>query len=479
MAKKKEIIAFYIIALLFVLTNAYAIFAHETLLFNVVPIFVVLMFALFFALDKLLLFSVFLVPLSVKLEDFVPNISFNIDLPTEPIFAAILLLFVLKQLHSRNIDAKIIMHPVSIAIYLYLGWRLISVITSTMPFVSLKQWVASLWFIVPFFFMLTQMFKDKKNINKFFWLYIISFSCIITYTIIKHIPYDFSQRSANYIMSPFYSDHTSYGAVLAMFIPILIGFVINKELKNRLRIISGIVLFYFIVGFILSYTRAAWVSAFAAVGVLIVLKFKINHKLVMSLAIVIASLFFIFQESIFFNLERNKQSSSTDFGEHVKSISNVSTDASNLERINRWNCAIRMFKEKPFFGWGPGTYQFNYAPYQYSYERTVISTNAGTLGNAHSEYLSVLCDSGILGLISFVLIMVYTFTTTVKNYYKTNSKSIKIMLASTMCGLATYYLHGFLNNFLDTDKLAIPYWGFIAVIVAIDIYIVREEKAKN
>ena len=34
---------------------------------------------------------------------------------------------------------------------------------------------------------------------------------------------------------------------------------------------------------------------------------------------------------------------------------NVSTDASNLERINRWNCAIRMYAERPFLGHGPGT----------------------------------------------------------------------------------------------------------------------------
>ena len=36
-------------------------------------------------------------------------------------------------------------------------------------------------------------------------------------------------------------------------------------------------------------------------------------------------------------------------------------------------------------------------------------------------------------------------------------------------GLATYFVHGFLNNFLDTDKLSVPFWGFIAAIVCLDI----------
>ncbi len=56
-------------------------------------------------------------------------------------------------------------------------------------------------------------------------------------------------------------------------------------------------------------------------------------------------------------------------------MTNISSDASNLERINRWDCAISMFKERPFFGYGPGTYMFQYAKYQLKKNRTIISTN--------------------------------------------------------------------------------------------------------
>ena len=60
-------------------------------------------------------------------------------------------------------------------------------------------------------------------------------------------------------------------------------------------------------------------------------------------------------------LEKNSQDSSDSFVEHIESMSNVTTDASNLERINRWKSAIRLFQERPHLGWGPGTYQFHYA----------------------------------------------------------------------------------------------------------------------
>ena len=108
-------------------------------------------------------------------------------------------------------------------------------------------------------------------------------------------------------------------------------------------------------------------------------------------------------------LEKNSQDSSDSFVEHIESMSNVTTDASNLERINRWKSAIRLFQERPHLGWGPGTYQFHYAPYQNYYEKTVISTNAGDMGNAHSEYLSALSETGWPGLFIFLLFLTTVF----------------------------------------------------------------------
>ncbi len=470
MTQKQKIIAFYVIAVLFIVTNSLVIFTKQSYLFNVVPLFIILVFTIFFALDKALLFTVFLVPLSVPLEDFMPELGFNIDLPTEPIFVSILIVFLIKQLYDKDFDRKILLHPVSISVYIYLSWRLITVFTSTMPLVSFKYWIASIWFIIPFYFLMTQVLRKKENINKFFWYYIIPFIIVITYTLIVHSGYLFSQKSANYVMAPFYNDHTSYGAMLAMFIPIIIGFVVNKELKKSLRIISGFVLAYFLLAIILSYTRAAWISLLGALCVFFVLKFKINYKFVLLTFAVVIGLFFGFQDKIFFALEGNKQDSSTDFKEHVRSISNVATDASNLERINRWNCAVRMYKEKPVFGWGPGTYQFNYAPFQFSYEKTIISTNAGDMGNAHSEYLGTLSESGLPGMICFIIIIVVIFVTGIKNYQRAKSYSLRILMASVICGFTTYLLHGFLNNFLDMDKAAVPFWGFTAIIVVVDVY---------
>jgi O-antigen ligase len=170
------------------------------------------------------------------------------------------------------------------------------------------------------------------------------------------------------------------------------------------------------------------------------------------------------------SLEQNSEQSSADFSTHILSMTNISSDASNLERINRWSCAIRMFEDKPVLGYGPGTYMFQYAPYQLNKNRTIISTNSADGGNAHSEYLGPLSESGIFGLLTFLLIIGTVIYTAVHTYTRLSDSRLKSIVLAALVGLVSYYVHGFLNNFLDTDKLSVPFWGFTAIIVAIDIY---------
>ena len=78
-------------------------------------------------------------------------------------------------------------------------------------------------------------------------------------------------------------------------------------------------------------------------------------------------------------------------------------------------------------------------------------------------------------MLSFMLIVFLAFRTGYIVYHHTNSKQIKQVALFIILGLSTYFIHGFLNNFLDTDKASIPVWGFISMLVALDVY----HKEKN
>jgi len=200
------------------------------------------------------------------------------------------------------------------------------------------------------------------------------------------------------------------------------------------------------------------------------LKLRIKFKTLLLTLATLLVVVVVFQQQIVSYLERNDEESSSDLMEHFTSMSNITTDASNLERINRWSCALRMFNDRPVFGFGPGTYMFKYAPYQLTKDRTIISTNAGDAGNAHSEYLGPLAESGLLGMLSFLLLAGTILYVAFRAYSRVRDKEMKVYLTGALLGLITYLGHGFMNNFLDTDKASVPFWGFTAMIVTIDLW---------
>ncbi len=463
----------YGISFAYLILNAFCI-AKEFFWLNLLPPFLLMVYMGITRLDKLILFSVFLVPLSVNLAS--TEINLGLSLPVEPLLGGILLLYVIRLLYNVRINRELMKHPVTIAIVINLIWIFVTSMTSQMPIVSFKYLLARLWFIVPFYFIAFYMFKDFKNVRRFIWLYIIPLTIVIGYTLYMHSLYGFAEDPAHWVMSPFYNDHTAYGAALAMFFPGLIAFTFHSGYSNNIRIIAGLLLGLFVVALILSFTRAAWVSLAAALGFYLILYFRIKWKLLVGvlLAIVVALIFS--WSDIMMSLEQNRQDTSDDLAKHFESISNISTDASNLERINRWNSAFRMFEEKPILGFGPGTYSFMYAPYQLSNEKTIVSTNAGDMGNAHSEYIGPLAESGILGVLSFLAVAITIVATGWRLYLRLDKGPERAALLSVLMGIVTYLVHGTLNNFLDTDKASVPFWAFAAMLVAADIHYGKKTK---
>lgn len=438
---------------------------------NALPFILALLFVVIFSFDKIIYLIVLFAPLSLTLSRIMPGFGFDMFLPTEPLLVGLLVVFLLKLIHEREFDKKILTHPVSLAIYINLLWIFLTALTSTMPIVSIKFLLARIWFVVGLYFLTAKIFSEGKNIEKYVGLYVISLVIVIFYTLNRHTGYGiWNKQVANFVCSPFYKDHTSYGAALAMYLPFMAMFSFGGFVSRKVKIFSVIGLVILLVGFVLSYTRAAWLSMIVAIVVYGIVKLKIRFKPLFITSVTVLILFFTFQDQIFMSLEKNSEQSSADFKTHLSSMTNITSDASNLERLNRWNCAIQMFQQKPFFGYGPGTYMFQYAPFQLNANRTIISTNSADGGNAHSEYLGPLSESGVLGLLTFLLIIGVVIYTAVHTYMRLSDKRLKSIVLAAFIGLVTYYIHGFLNNFLDTDKLSVPFWGFTAMIVAIDIY---------
>jgi putative inorganic carbon (HCO3(-)) transporter len=421
-------------------------------------------------------FYVLLISFTVPLSIFINDVGggFGLSLPTEPMIWVVFIFVVFSMIVSGRVDTKFLKMPLVAFICVNLFWMLLAAFNSTMLEVSLKYFLARMWFVFVFFFFMVRIFENQNFIRRFLSYMLYGTFIVVSITLYKHAGEGFARGWGYAIMQPFFEDHTIYSAYISFFVPVALMFALRGNwFKFGLwhRLFFAVVFIVLIIGVIFSYTRASWISLAAALVFYGIIKMKVKFSSMMLVLGLVALIAYIKQDQILYSLESNKQGSADDLESHAQSVSNITTDPSNLERLNRWHCAILMFREKPVFGFGPGTYTFQYAPFQRPEDLTLISTNSGDLGNTHSEYFNALSETGLIGFISWIGVFLASIATGLQIIYDPAKEPWKRSMATAVTlGLITYYVHAFLNNFSDFDKIAVPLWGFMAVLVALKYY---------
>ena len=462
---------------LFILLNTILLY-NDIYYLLAFPLLILIIYLFIFRLDMVFLVVVFCTPLSFNFEN-LKLLGIGFYFPTEPLLLIFTTVFIFQYLYKRSLNKDHLHYknPLIIIVIIQLIWIFTSSIASEIPLVSFKFFLSRSWFTVPMIFYGIHFFKGgEKPIKQFFTVFLSSIVIVTLYTLINHMINGFSEESGHWVMWPFFKDHTSYGAVLALSIPINI-WLLSESKKNFARFILFSFLILLLVGIYFSYTRAAWLSVVLAFGVFLLYYFKIKLKFLIILFVIPLLFAAVNLAEISYLIQKNDAEHTTEnFSERIESMSNISSDASNLERLNRWNCAIKLFYEKPFFGWGPGTYSFVYAPFQSSKDLTIISTNFGDGGNAHSEYLGPLAEQGFIGFIINLVLIGLIFISTGYFYINCENLFYKNLTLMIILSLTTYFTHGVLNNYLDTDKAAIPVWGLVALFVAIKTYLISNSE---
>lgn len=429
---------------------------------------VLFMVILVLSYKQFLLFGLsFAVPLSVPFGIG----SAQISLPVELICVFLSGFLLVKFIMGARPQAAFLKHPITLLVLADLGWILVCSIFSQMPEASLKRFVIRGCYYITFYYFYRELFRqDPQNIKRLFTVHVIGFLFPIVYAMMNHARLGFETVGSQQISAPFYFDHTIYGACLVFFIPFLIHYSFRKASPAKERTGYRVLLAVFTIATVLSYSRAAWLSGIIALTVAFCLHYKIRFNYLAALGAIALVALVMNQQSIARFLKENKETShSNDVSMHFKSISNVNTDASNKERINRWKCALRMFAEKPVTGFGPGTYQFFYGQYQRREDMTRISTYNGSKGHAHSEYLNYLSETGLPGCLIFVSLIVTVIITGRRLVKKSPQAETRQMALYLLTGLITFFIHAFFNGFLEFDKMAMPVFASFAAITSLDL----------
>ncbi|MDZ7739321.1 MAG: O-antigen ligase family protein [Bacteroidales bacterium] len=462
----QKLIITLVSGLLFLAVTMLAVMSEMYIIWLIPPALLLLLLAIS-SLDSFFLILVFFVPLSVQLRFIVHEPPADLFLPTELMIFIIMFIMLYKMVSVGEYEPSFLKNRVSLLIIIMIAWMAVSSLASTLFLVSVKFLIVRIWFILAFYFLALELFRRPGFLKRTLTAYILGMAPVVIYNIIRLSASGlFNQLAAHSSVRPFFNDHTSFGAALAFLIPVSIWFVYATKPRLK-KLLYLLVLLLFTAGIIFSYSRAAWISLFIAGGFGLLMLAGIPWRLSIPSFLLVLLAVLLMWPSIIQKMNTIDQTSSGNMSEHLQSVANITSDDSNLERINRWKSALRMTAERPLTGWGPGTYQFQYAPYQYSYDKTSISTNFGTGGNAHSEFLGSLVETGVPGLIIFIMLVVFALGTGLHAWDTIRDREQRYLALALLCGLLSYIIHGTLNNFLDTDKIASLFWMYIAALIVL------------
>jgi len=234
---------------------------------------------------------------------------------------------------------------------------------------------------------------------------------------------------------------------MEMAIPLLLGFLITGLRGGRLFLMNGITFFLFL-SLILSLSRGGWFGAFAGLFFMAFALLFNRYFESKRLVIALACIFFVV---VFIVL------SSTVVVKRIRTVEKMEDTPSLSSRATGWAGIVKMIKDHPLFGTGPGTFAVVFTQYQPS---------GLTLRyfNAHNDYLQVISEAGlpIIPIIGWMIIAFYR-----KGFEKLNNPSrlVRGTTIGAMSGVTAILIHGIFDFNLYVPANALLFTVLAAIVV--------------
>jgi len=331
----------------------------------------------------------------------------------------------------------------------------------------------------------SNVITDKRRLKRLFIASIVPSTVAVGWTVIFLADrLEMWRWSSAYEGLPFTS-YSHYGSFVAV---ILLLFLARSIFDRGIydRVIWTILLGFFFVAICFSFSRGVWVSFIAAVGFLLLQRpAGIQHKRILIVGGAVA----------FFAILLSMPHISHLIISRVKTIVNFGYGA-NKERILRWGTALMMFSRHPIIGCGYGSFAFSYVN-----DPAIIGTYLTQFGmGAHSEYLQVLAETGLIGFSAWMWIVISFFLygfrllkrlghgdagtreqgesqeARKRGGEEANTRSraptlprsfYRSLVIGIMAAELSLLVHFLVNNLIQSDIVGVPFWLLMGLLPAI------------
>lgn len=145
---------------------------------------------------------------------------------------------------------------------------------------------------------------------------------------------------------------------------------------------------------------------------------------------------------------------------------------SSLDRRIIWHAAIQMIKDKPLFGHGLSTFMGKFPAYGQDY----YYLKEGVIPYAHNCYLQLAAETGITGLLSFLLLLWMFLTHTVRSLTKKiKNKFQHAVLSGVSAGIIATLIHSAVDTNLYSLQLSVLFWIMLGLNAALQ----QDDLGKN
>ena len=236
------------------------------------------------------------------------------------------------------------------------------------------------------------------------------------------------------------SNRNLFGSAQALMLPFVI-YLFYKAGKFW-KITGAAAIICIIVSLLISQTRSAWLAAAAIflISLILVLIFSpINRKkwiigFIITMLSIAGLVFLVLVTDSEGTLKQSLKERSKSFtqtpAQNTQSVANVQ------ERIKIWNKTIRLIKDKPITGAGPGNWKINVA----AYGSDGLAWQYGRFGpdRPHNVYLLVASETGIPGAVLYFGMWILVAIIAFKIIYKPQSEDQRVLIILMLSGIAAF-----------------------------------------
>ena len=350
---------------------------------------------------------------------------------------------------------------------LYFLWMFITTLLSDNPIVSGKFFLLQLAYALAYgglaYYFLR---RNPEEINSVYGRYmLVPLVATFFVCVVEHVLLGGGRDVTDRAIRPFFREHTVYGAFTAWMF--LAYFLLWRASRLSLGLLVAVG--FSAVALFLSYSRGGWLSAFGALVIIPVAWWFWRLPRSRAIAVLAASgflavggiSFLLSQGQIW--LDDKLSELLGDTGKRIASSFDTQRDLSNVGRIHRWIVAWELFRQNPLTGIGPNTFAEEYHAYKRASQLlSVVEKLDVPFAGIHNEYLTALTEMGVAGLLLLLSLYGLTVYYPLKYAFSTGNRQARLVGLLVAVPLLSYYLHGFINNFMDHGKMAALiyfHWG--------------------